>query len=193
MVNSLLIRAGRATACATSMMALVKAFVAAGKPVFGICRGLQLINATFGGTLVQDIPTQRPALEHRNADRYDATSTLWNWYPIPGSASCWPTPADSGINSVHHQSHQGLASGFAIEARCRMMEPLRPFATPVMPGSLPVQWHPEFHGPEHGTLDDTPVLLDFLAAAKPPELRQPELKRNNTMPQLAIHNPANDT
>jgi len=29
-----------------------------------------------------------------------------------------------------------------------------------------VQWHPEFHGPEHGTLDDTPVLLDFLAAAK---------------------------
>ena len=52
--------------------ALLEAFVAAGKPVFGICRGMQLINATFGGTLVQDILTQRPeALVHRDAERYD--------------------------------------------------------------------------------------------------------------------------
>jgi putative glutamine amidotransferase len=39
---------------------LVEAFVKAGKPVFGICRGLQLLNVMFGGTLVQDIPTHRP-------------------------------------------------------------------------------------------------------------------------------------
>mgnify|MGYP000149055614 CR=1 FL=1 len=41
-------------------MALVRAFSAAGKPVFGICRGLQLINVAFGGTLYQDISTQQP-------------------------------------------------------------------------------------------------------------------------------------
>jgi putative glutamine amidotransferase len=29
-----------------------------------------------------------------------------------------------------------------------------------------VQWHPEFHKPEHGTLDDTPMLQDFLDAAR---------------------------
>ncbi|NDH54477.1 MAG: gamma-glutamyl-gamma-aminobutyrate hydrolase family protein, partial [Betaproteobacteria bacterium] len=53
-------------------IALVRAFANAGKPVFGICRGLQLINVAFGGTLYQDIPTQRPqALVHRDAVAYD--------------------------------------------------------------------------------------------------------------------------
>ena len=49
-------------------MALARAFVALGKPVFGVCRGLQLLNVAFGGTLYQDIATQRPeALQHRDA------------------------------------------------------------------------------------------------------------------------------
>ena len=41
-------------------IALVQAFVQAGKPVFGICRGFQLLNVMYGGTLLQDIATQRP-------------------------------------------------------------------------------------------------------------------------------------
>ena len=53
-------------------LAVVEAFSQAGKPVFGICRGLQLINVAFGGSLYQDIETQRPgALQHRNAVTYD--------------------------------------------------------------------------------------------------------------------------
>jgi putative glutamine amidotransferase len=53
-------------------IALVKAFVRAGKPVFGVCRGLQLINVAFGGTLYQDIATQQPgALVHRDGQIYD--------------------------------------------------------------------------------------------------------------------------
>ena len=43
-------------------MELIDAFVAAGKPVFGICRGLQLINVMYGGTLWQDISTQLPGV-----------------------------------------------------------------------------------------------------------------------------------
>ena len=42
-------------------LALVEAFEQAGKPIFGVCRGLQLINVAFGGTLYQDIETQQPA------------------------------------------------------------------------------------------------------------------------------------
>jgi putative glutamine amidotransferase len=47
---------------------LLDAFIETGKPVLGICRGCQLINVAFGGTLYQDIPTQRPdALPHLEA------------------------------------------------------------------------------------------------------------------------------
>ncbi|MDD2442286.1 MAG: gamma-glutamyl-gamma-aminobutyrate hydrolase family protein, partial [Eubacteriales bacterium] len=45
---------------------LYQAFFAAGKPIFGICRGIQLINVAAGGTLWQDLKTQRPGLkDHR--------------------------------------------------------------------------------------------------------------------------------
>lgn len=151
--------------------ALVKAFVAAGKPVFGVCRGLQLINVAFGGTLYQDIGTQRPAsLVHRDADRYDHNFHQLEIVPetrlealLAGAQSC-------KINSIHHQGIKDLAEGFVVEARCPddgMIEAIRHTG----PGYIAaVQWHPEFHRPELDTLDDTPLLNDFLDAARAAKL-----------------------
>ncbi len=51
---------------------LLAAFASRGKPVLGICRGLQLMNVAHGGTLLQDIDTQRPgAVRHRDPVAYD--------------------------------------------------------------------------------------------------------------------------
>ena len=151
--------------------ALVKAFVAAGKPVFGVCRGLQLINVAFGGTLYQDIGTQRPdSLVHRDADRYDHNFHQLEVVPetrlqglLAGAQSC-------KINSIHHQGIKQLAEGFVVEARCPddgMIEAIRHTGPSYIAA---VQWHPEFHRKDLDTLDDTPLLNDFLEAARAAKL-----------------------
>jgi putative glutamine amidotransferase len=146
---------------------LVKAFVAAGKPVFGVCRGLQLINVAFGGTLLQDIATQRPdALVHRDAQVYDQNFHTLEIVPESRLDALLAGVSSYKINSIHHQGIKDLAPGFVVEARCPddgMIEAIRRTG----PGYVAaVQWHPEFHRPELGTMDDTPLLTDFLAAAQ---------------------------
>lgn len=149
-------------------MELVRAFVAAGKPVFGICRGLQLLNVTYGGTLLQDIPTQRPqALHHRVAGKYEHHHHAVEFVPGTHLASLFPDVSRATTNSIHHQGIKDLAPDFVVEARCPedgMIEAVRRRGPGFVAG---VQWHPEFHDPgDPATLDDTPILLDFLAAAR---------------------------
>ena len=70
------------------------------------------------------------------------------------------------INSVHHQGVKDLAPGFVVEARCPtdgMIEAIRHIGPTWVAA---VQWHPEFHKAALGTMDDTPVLADFLDAAR---------------------------
>jgi putative glutamine amidotransferase len=148
-------------------IALAQAFVAAGKPVFGVCRGLQLLNVAFGGTLYQDIATQRPeAVKHRDAALYDQL-----FHPIaiePGTrlASLYPSSLRATVNSVHHQGIKDLARDFTVEARCPddgTIEAVR-WRGPSYVAA--VQWHPEFHMglDEQGLIDDAPLLADFRAA-----------------------------
>lgn len=147
-------------------IALVKAFSAAGKPVFGICRGLQLINVAHGGTLYQDITTQKPgARVHRDAEAYDL-----NFHEVDilqGShLSRLLPPGRHKINSVHHQGIKDVAPGFQVEAvspEDGVVEAIRHTGGPWVAA---VQWHPEFHRPELGVVDDTPLLRDFLEAAR---------------------------
>jgi len=148
-------------------MALVRAFCDAGKPVFGICRGLQLINVAHGGTLYQDIATQKPgALAHRDAAAYDLNFHDVDVLPGTRLAQLLGEPARHKINSVHHQAIKDLAPGFAVEAMSPddgVIEAIRHQGEAWIAA---VQWHPEFHRPGLGVVDDTPLLRDFLQAAR---------------------------
>jgi putative glutamine amidotransferase len=147
---------------------LVQAFVDAGKPVFGICRGLQLINVHFGGTLLQDIRTQRPEARcHVDRGAYDQ---LHHDVVIEAGSrlsALYPTFQRIKVNSIHHQGIKDLAPGFEAEARCQddgLIESIRRREGSYVAA---VQWHPEFHPPGHATLfDDSALLQDFLAAAR---------------------------
>jgi putative glutamine amidotransferase len=141
--------------------------VAVGKPVLGLCRGAQVINVAMGGTLYQDIPTQRPdALRHRMQAIYDKNCHATSIVPGTGLARLYRDATLVKTNSVHHQAIKILGARLAAEAWSepdRIVEALRWDGPSYVFG---VQWHPEFHPPGDTTfIDDTPLLDDFLATA----------------------------
>lgn len=99
-------------------VALAELALNRGIPVFGICRGLQVINVVLGGTLYQDIPSQlgREALKHRQDTP--------KWQPTHevevGDGSYLAEVAGPGavrVNSYHHQGIKDLADGLVVSAR----------------------------------------------------------------------------
>lgn len=148
-------------------LALLRAFLEVGKPVLGVCRGLQLLNVAYGGTLYQDLATQRPdALVHRDAGLYDRN--VHDVELLPGSrlSALYPGLASARVNSVHHQAIKDLAPGLVAEARCPRDGVIEAVRRPGAGFVAAVQWHPEFHRADLGTLDDRPILQDFLDAVR---------------------------
>ena len=149
-------------------LAVVEAFEQAGKPIFGVCRGLQLINVAFGGTLYQDIETQHPgALQHRNASTYDQHFHEVDIVPGTQLARLYPGQPRVTVNSIHHQGIKNLAPGFDIEAWSYpdgVPEAIRRNPSHGRGYIAATQWHPEFRASAAVTLDDSPLLHDFLAA-----------------------------
>ena len=148
-------------------LALIESFVQAGKPVFGICRGMQLLNVAFGGTLYQDLPTQHPQTGDTHYARQAYEQNFHEVDIVPGGwlARLYPQHRHCRVNSIHHQGIKDLAPTFHVEARCPddgLVEAIHSKRHDFVAG---VQWHPEFHGiGEAAVFDDSKLLTDFLSA-----------------------------
>ncbi len=112
-------------------------------PILGICRGTQMINVKFGGTLYQDLESDTEAeVEHKQAD--DRSE------PVHGVTLTDPesllAPAFRGscrVNSLHHQAIKHLGRGLKVIARSEDGLPEAVEAAAEYPFLLAVQWHPE--------------------------------------------------
>lgn len=132
--------------------ALIAAAMTAGKPVFGICRGLQEINVALGGTLKDQRDAPGADLQHHAPDDADLEAMFGHGHVVTALAD---TPmariagaAALAVNSVHYQSIDGLGQGLMVNARAAdgVVE-----AVSSLPGAAPilaVQWHPEWRPEE---------------------------------------------
>ncbi|MBZ0292651.1 MAG: gamma-glutamyl-gamma-aminobutyrate hydrolase family protein [Anaerolineae bacterium] len=128
-----------------SEIALVRWAVEDNRPLFGICRGNQLMNVALGGTLTQDIPSQ---IESDIKHDYSRKDIPYNHLAHP--ITIMPDSRLAGIigsttltvNSLHHQCVQQLAPGLRVTAQSPdgIIEALE---IPGKQFALSVQWHPE--------------------------------------------------
>ena len=139
------------------------AALAKGIPILGICRGLQLLNVFFGGTLYQDLPTQygntlghfqsAPWGEHHHEVRCVEGSRLHQ-----ALSECEPLR----INSFHHQAVKELAPTLACTARADdgLVEGVESTGHDWVVG---VQWHPERHEAEADHDDPNIRIMEAFA------------------------------
>ncbi len=119
-----------------------------GKPVLGICRGCQLINVALGGTLWQDLPSQRTSMvSHRDEFLYDELSHLIAFTPNSELRAIYEGAGGGIVNSIHHQAVKGLGKDLVEEAHSTDDETIEAIYWKGSSFVLGVQWHPEFHSP----------------------------------------------
>jgi putative glutamine amidotransferase len=124
-------------------LALLRAARERGLPVLGICRGIQLINVALGGTLWQDLPTERPgSVDHNPASPRDARVHAVTLAAGSRVARALGTTALTS-NSFHHQGIRELAPGL-VATGWTADELIEAAETGDGDGwLLAVQWHPE--------------------------------------------------
>lgn len=149
---------------------LIRLFMERDKPIFGICRGAQIINVTLGGTLHQDIKSEIPsglchqdpkltALEQYMNNAHGATlkegTTVASFFQ----------DRNITVNSAHHQSVKSVAPGLRIGAvaedgviECVESEDM------MKKWILGVQWHPEAMYKKHP--EQKALFEKFIESAK---------------------------
>lgn len=109
-------------------------------PVLGICRGLQVLNVAYGGTLYQDIETNfSTAIPHRFSQEKDRPLEGHTVTIEPGSRLHAILGDQITVNTYHHQGIRQLGEALTPTA----FSPDGLIEAFEAPGILAVQWHPE--------------------------------------------------
>jgi putative glutamine amidotransferase len=129
-------------------MALVRASLAAGTPLFGVCRGLQEINVALGGTLYQQVHLELGEMDHREPETDVLEEQFAERHEVilqPGSAFAeWAGGTRAQVNSLHGQGIRRLGAGLVAEAHAPdgLVEGVR--VADAAGFAYGVQWHPEW-------------------------------------------------
>lgn len=124
-------------------IALIKAALAADKPIFGICRGIQIMNVAIGGTLYQDLESQYPELKIQHPQ---ATLGQFATHHVELTAGSKLAKlygqSTIKVNSRHHQAVKAVGKGLKVTAVAPdgVIEGMESTDTDLFLG---VQWHPE--------------------------------------------------
>ncbi|MDY7562899.1 gamma-glutamyl-gamma-aminobutyrate hydrolase family protein [Pseudomonas sp. 10B1] len=127
---------------------LIRAAVAAGVPILGICRGFQEMNVAFGGSLHQQVHEVGTFMDHREQSddpldvQYGPSHTM---YIQPGGVlAALGLPSEIEVNSIHGQGVERLGLGLRVEALAPdgLIEAISVEAG--LSFALGVQWHPEW-------------------------------------------------
>jgi putative glutamine amidotransferase len=124
-------------------LALARRAIARDMPVLGICRGMQLMNVGFGGTLSQHLPEELGHEDHRRTpgsfDDADHDVRL-----TPGSLAARAAGEElHSSKSHHHQGVDAIAAGFEVTGFSVLDDLPEAIEAPDRRFVLGVQWHPE--------------------------------------------------
>lgn len=112
-------------------------FVKKGKPVFGICRGHQVINVYFGGTMIQHLPTA-----FRHARKLEEPDKVHDCIARPGSWLAELYGTKFTHNSAHHQAVDLCGQNLVVDSHCPEDGTIEAMHHEILP-VYSVQWHPE--------------------------------------------------
>ncbi len=111
------------------------------KPVFGICRGLQVMNVALGGTLIIDLESagkMRHSLTERPREEFSHEIIVEDGSRLKGILK-----EENRVNSFHHQAIDELGKGFVVTAYSKEDHVIEAVEIPGERFILAVQWHPE--------------------------------------------------